>query len=39
VARAYHTDRGLVSRLLEVPELSSSWHAWAHKVLEYANQP
>jgi MOSC domain-containing protein YiiM len=39
VARAYHTDRELVSRLLEVPELSSSWHAWAHKVLEYANQP
>jgi MOSC domain-containing protein YiiM len=36
VARAYHADRTLVPRLLEVPELSSSWHDWAHKILEYS---
>ncbi len=36
VARAYHADRTLVPRLLEVPELSSSWHDWAHRILEYA---
>jgi MOSC domain-containing protein YiiM len=36
VARAYHADRTLVPRLLEVPELSSSWHDWARKILQYA---
>jgi MOSC domain-containing protein YiiM len=38
VSRAYHADRTLVPRLLEVPELSSSWHAWAHKMQAYASQ-
>jgi len=38
VSRAYHADRGLVPRLLEVPQLSSSWHEWAQKILEYAKQ-
>jgi len=33
VARAYHVDRSLVPRLLEVPELSSSWRDWAEKML------
>src|SRR5262249_43831792 len=35
VSRAYHTDRSLVPRLLEVPELSISWRDWAEKVLGY----
>jgi MOSC domain-containing protein YiiM len=29
VARAYHADRSLVPRLLEVPELPPSWREWA----------
>jgi len=33
VSRAYHSDRSLLPMLLEVPELSSSWHAWAEKML------
>jgi MOSC domain-containing protein YiiM len=36
VARAYHADRSLVPRLLEVPELSPGWHDWARKVLRHA---
>ena len=36
VSRAYHADRALVPRLLEVPELSSSWHDWAHKILAHS---
>src|SRR6266498_726337 len=34
VSRAYHTDRSLVPRLLEVPELTSSWRDWAAKILQ-----
>jgi hypothetical protein len=37
VARAYHVDRTLLPRLLEVPELSSSWRDWAEKHLGYAH--
>jgi MOSC domain-containing protein YiiM len=37
VSRAYHTDRRLVPRLLEVPELSGSWREWAQKILSYAS--
>ena len=33
VARAYHADRSLVPRLLDVPELSSSWRDWAARLL------
>lgn len=33
VARAYHVDRSLVPRLLEVPELSESWRDWAARFL------
>jgi MOSC domain-containing protein YiiM len=33
VARAYHVDRSLVPRLLEVPTLSSSWREWAEKIV------
>jgi MOSC domain-containing protein YiiM len=36
VARAYHSDRSLVPRLLQVPELSLSWHHWAEKLLSHA---
>ncbi|HEY3063029.1 MAG TPA: MOSC domain-containing protein [Chloroflexota bacterium] len=36
VSRAYHTDRSLVPRLLEVPELTASWRAWAAKILQHA---
>ncbi len=36
VSRAYHTDRSLVPRLLEVPELTSSWRDWAAKILQRA---
>jgi len=36
VSRAYHTDRSLVPRLLEVPELTASWHGWAAKMLRHA---
>jgi MOSC domain-containing protein YiiM len=38
VAQAYHADRSLVPRLLEVPQLSSSWREWAEKIL-HAGQP
>jgi MOSC domain-containing protein YiiM len=37
VSRAYHADRSLVPRLLDVPELSASWRDWAQKILEYAH--
>jgi MOSC domain-containing protein YiiM len=33
VSRAYFSDRGLLPRLLEVPQLSSSWRDWAAKML------
>jgi MOSC domain-containing protein YiiM len=33
VSRAYHADRALVPRLLQAPQLSASWHAWANKML------
>jgi len=33
VARAYHSDRSLVPRLLDVPALSSSWRDWAGRIL------
>ncbi|MBV8714959.1 MAG: MOSC domain-containing protein [Chloroflexi bacterium] len=33
VARAYHTDRALLPRLLEVPELTESWREWAERML------
>jgi MOSC domain-containing protein YiiM len=33
VARAYHHDRGLLPRLLEVPELAPSWRDWAERML------
>jgi MOSC domain-containing protein YiiM len=33
VSRAYHADRALIPRLLEVPELPESWRAWAAKML------
>ncbi len=36
VARAYYSDRRLVSRLLAVPELSADWHGWAHRMLSHA---
>jgi len=36
VSLAYHTDRSLVPRLLEVPELTSSWRDWAAKILQRA---
>jgi MOSC domain-containing protein YiiM len=36
VARAYHHDRDLLPRLLEVPELSAGWHVWAAKMLAAA---
>jgi MOSC domain-containing protein YiiM len=38
VARAYHVDRSLVPRLLEVPELSSSWRDWSEKILHTAER-
>jgi MOSC domain-containing protein YiiM len=33
VSRAYHADRSLLPRLIEVAELSSDWRLWAEKVL------
>jgi MOSC domain-containing protein YiiM len=33
VATAYHADRSLASRLLEVPELPPSWREWASEQL------
>jgi MOSC domain-containing protein YiiM len=36
VERAYHADRTLVRRLLDVPQLPESWVAWARHVLEMA---
>ena len=36
VSRAYHTDRDLLPRLLEIPELSESWRDWAARMLEGA---
>ena len=38
VSRAYFNDRGLLPRLLEVPELSSSWRDWAAKLLHAAQR-
>ena len=35
VSRAYHMDRSLIPRLLEVPELSSDWRLWAEKVVRH----
>jgi MOSC domain-containing protein YiiM len=35
VARAYHADHTLAPRLLEVAELSDSWHAWAERILSH----
>lgn len=37
VARAYHTDRSLLPRLLEIAELSQSWRDWAERMLSAAN--
>ncbi len=34
VSRAYHADRALLPRLLEIPELSESWREWAAHMLE-----
>jgi MOSC domain-containing protein YiiM len=34
IERAYHDDRALASRLLEVPEVSDGWRRWARKVVE-----
>jgi len=36
VARAYHSDRELLPRLLEVPELSADWRDWTHRMLSRA---
>jgi MOSC domain-containing protein YiiM len=36
VERAYHADRTLVPRLLEVPQLPESWARWARHVVEVA---
>jgi MOSC domain-containing protein YiiM len=33
VSRAYHSDRGLLPRLLEIPELTDSWREWAKRML------
>jgi len=38
VARAYHSDHRLAPRLLDVPELSASWHEWAERVVSHANR-
>lgn len=37
VSRAYHTDRSLLPRLLEIPELSQSWRDWVEHMLSAAN--
>ena len=34
IARAYHDDRSLASRLLDAPELGEHWRGWA---AEHAN--
>jgi MOSC domain-containing protein YiiM len=34
IARAYHADRSLLPRLLQVPELSASWREWVEHMLE-----
>jgi MOSC domain-containing protein YiiM len=34
VSRAYHEDRSLLPRLLEIPELSASWRDWVARVLD-----
>ncbi len=39
VARAYHADRSLLPRLLEVSELSESWRDWATRMLEDRRAP
>jgi MOSC domain-containing protein YiiM len=36
VARVYHSDRELLPRLLEVPELSADWRDWTHRMLSRA---
>jgi MOSC domain-containing protein YiiM len=33
VARAYHTDRSLLPKLLEVPELAAGWRDWAERLI------
>jgi MOSC domain-containing protein YiiM len=33
VAHAYHADRGLLPRLLDIPELAVSWRDWVEKML------
>jgi MOSC domain-containing protein YiiM len=33
VSRAYHSDRSLLPRLLEIEELSVSWRDWAERML------
>jgi MOSC domain-containing protein YiiM len=38
VARAYHTDRQLLPRLLDVPELSADWRSWAQRMLSRAER-
>jgi MOSC domain-containing protein YiiM len=38
VERAYHGDRARVPRLLDAPDLSDGWRAWAHKVVEAAGR-
>jgi MOSC domain-containing protein YiiM len=38
VSRAYHVDRTLLPRLLEVHELSPSWHNWAERMSKAAEQ-
>jgi MOSC domain-containing protein YiiM len=36
VARAYHADRSLLPRLLEIPELPAAWRQWVEHTLEVA---
>lgn len=38
VSRAYYSDRTLLCRMLDVPELAQSWHEWAKKMLAHAPQ-
>jgi MOSC domain-containing protein YiiM len=37
ISRAYHADRSLLPRLLEIPELSQSWRDWAERMLSAEN--
>ena len=39
IERAYHHDRALARRLLDVTELSDGWRAWAHKAVQARARP